>query len=123
MIGLSCVGLPLAELFASKGFPVLSLDIDVTKTERLQAGQSYIGHIPPQRGAELRKSGRFEASSNFALLVQADALLICVPTPLGAHREPDLSAVVNTALTISQYLRSRQLSTRSRFSFTCLREL
>src|SRR3954470_11687041 len=94
VIGLGYVGLPLVELFAARGFPVLGLDIDATKVEHLRAGRSYIGHIASERVAALRERARFEATSNFARLAEADAILICVPTPLGPHREPDLSAVV-----------------------------
>src|SRR5690349_9483288 len=66
VIGLGYVGLPLVELFAAKGFPVLGLDIDVRKVERLLAGESYIGHIGSDRVAGLLDSGRFEASADFA---------------------------------------------------------
>jgi UDP-N-acetyl-D-glucosamine dehydrogenase len=109
VIGLGYVGLPLVELFAAKGFPVLGLDIDPTKVDRLQAGQSYIGHIASERVAALRESGRFEATADFSRLADADAILICVPTPLGTHREPDLTAVIATGRTIGRYLRPGQL--------------
>src|SRR3954470_23249701 len=109
VIGLGYVGLPLVELFAAKGFPVLGLDIDPAKVERLQAGQSYIGHIASERVPALRDSGRFEATADFARLADADAILICVPTPLGTHREPDLGAVIATGRTIGEYLRPGQL--------------
>ncbi len=109
VIGLGYVGLPLVELFAGKGFPVLGLDIDPVKVERLQAGESYIGHITSERVAALRDSGRFEATSDFARLAEADAVLICVPTPLGKHHEPDLSAVIATGRSIGQHLRFGQL--------------
>ena len=109
VIGLGYVGLPLVEVFADKGFSVLGFDIDVTKVERLQAGESYIGHIPSERMAALRDSGRFAATSDFSRLQEADAILVCVPTPLGAHREPDLTAVLTTGQTISRYLRPGQL--------------
>ena len=109
VIGLGYVGLPLVELFAGKGFPVLGFDIDGSKVERLQAGQSYIGHISNERIATLRGSGHFEATSDFSRLREADAILICVPTPLGTHREPDLEAVIATGRSISRYLRPGQL--------------
>src|SRR4051812_29463472 len=70
VIGLGYVGLPLVELFAHGGFPVLGLDIDTSKVERLRAGQSYIGHIPSQRVAALLEGGRFEATADFARLVE-----------------------------------------------------
>jgi UDP-N-acetyl-D-glucosamine dehydrogenase len=109
IIGLGYVGLPLLELFASKGFPVLGLDIDPIKVERLGAGESYIGHIASERVQALVDSGRFQATTDFARLAEADAVLICVPTPLGAHREPDLGAVISTGRTIGKHLRAGQL--------------
>ncbi|MEA2631587.1 MAG: UDP-N-acetyl-D-glucosamine dehydrogenase, partial [Chloroflexota bacterium] len=109
VIGLGYVGLPLVELFVAKGFPVLGLDIDPVKVQRLRAGQSYIGHISADRVAAMNDSGRFEATADFARLADADAILICVPTPLGAHREPDLGAVIATGRTIGRHLRPGQL--------------
>ena len=109
VIGLGYVGLPLVELFARHGFPVLGCDIDAAKVERLQAGESYIGHIPSSRVMALRDGGKFEATNDFARLAEADAVLICVPTPLGKHREPDLSAVIATGRAIGRHLRRGQL--------------
>jgi UDP-N-acetyl-D-glucosamine dehydrogenase len=109
VIGLGYVGLPLVELFASRGFPVLGLDIDSAKVEKLEAGVSYIGHIASERVASLKACGRFAATSDFSRIVEADAILICVPTPLGAHREPDLTAVRETGRMIGRYLRPGQL--------------
>ena len=70
VIGLGYVGLPLVELFVTKGFPVLGLDIDPVKVERLQSGQSYIGHIASDRVRRCGKSGRFEATTDFARLTR-----------------------------------------------------
>jgi len=109
VIGLGYVGLPLIELFVGARFPVLGFDIDPVKVDHLQAGRSYIGHIESRRIAEMRECGRFEATVDFSRLVEADAILICVPTPLGAHREPDLSAVIGTGRAIGRYLRPGQL--------------
>jgi UDP-N-acetyl-D-glucosamine dehydrogenase len=109
VIGLGYVGLPLLELFATRGFPVLGLDIDPVKVGRLQAGLSYIGHIASERVAALRDSGRFEATTDFARLADVDAVLICVPTPLGKHHEPDLTAVMATGRAIGEHLRPGQL--------------
>ena len=109
VIGLGYGGLPLGELFAGRGFPVLGLDIDPVKVECLQAGRSYIGHIASERVAALRAGGRFAATADFARLAEVDAILICVPTPLGVHREPDLTAVVATGRAIGQHLRPGQL--------------
>jgi len=109
VIGLGYVGLPLVELFAGGGFPVLGLDIDTAKIEHLQAGRSYIGHIASERVAALRERGRFEATSDLARLADVDAIVICVPTPLGQHREPDLSAIIATGRAIGRNLRPGQL--------------
>jgi UDP-N-acetyl-D-glucosamine dehydrogenase len=109
VIGLGYVGLPLVELFAAKGFPVLGFDVDDAKVEKLRAGQSYIGHITTDRVRTLRDSGRFDATSDFSRLGEADAILICVPTPLGPCREPDLTAVIETGKAIGRYLRPGQL--------------
>jgi UDP-N-acetyl-D-glucosamine dehydrogenase len=109
VIGLGYVGLPLVELFATKGFPVLGFDIDAGKVEKLEAGESYIGHIDSARVAALRDSGRFAATADFSRLGEADAILICVPTPLGPHREPDLTPVHQTGTAIGRYLRPGQL--------------
>ena len=109
VIGLGYVGLPLVELFAGNGFPVLGFDVDVSKVERLQAGQSYIGHIASERVIALRDGGHFEATSDFTRLIEADAILICVPTPLGLYREPDLAAVIATGRSIGRSLRPGQL--------------
>ena len=109
VIGLGYVGLPLVELFAAAGFEVLGFDIDPTKVERLNRGESYIGHVNSERVAALRAGGRFAASADFARLAEVDAILICVPTPLDGHRDPDLSAVVNTGRTIGRHLRPGQL--------------
>src|ERR1700710_2357811 len=87
VIGLGYVGLPLVELFIGQGFPVLGLDIDDSKVEQLQAGKSYIGHIADGRVEALRGTGRFAATADFSRLAEVDAILICVPTPLGKHRE------------------------------------
>ena len=109
VIGLGYVGLPLVELFSAGGFPVLGFDVDDQKIERLRAGQSYIGHIPSSRIAALRDGGRFQATSDLGRLKEADAILICVPTPLGKHREPDLTAVTETGQAIAKVLRRGQL--------------
>ena len=109
VIGLGYVGLPLVELFVTKGFPVLGLDIDPVKVRRLQAGESYIGHIASDRVRALGESGRFEATTDFSRLRETAAIVICVPTPLGTHQEPDLTAVISTGRTIGTHLRPGQL--------------
>src|SRR6266478_6561126 len=96
VVGLGYVGLPLAETFASGGYPVLGFDIDPQKISKLKAGQSYIGHITSERVAELVRTGRFEATCDPACFAAADAIVICVPTPLTETREPDLSYITGT---------------------------
>ena len=109
VIGLGYVGLPLVELFASVGFRVMGFDIDAAKVEMLRSGKSYIGHIPSERIVSLRDGGRFEPTADFQRLHEADAILICVPTPLGDSREPDLAAVINTGVAIGKRIRPGQL--------------
>jgi UDP-N-acetyl-D-glucosamine dehydrogenase len=107
VIGLGYVGLPLSLQFARSGVAVLGLDIDFAKIERLNAGQSYIKHIPHEAVAAARQAGRFEASGDFSRIREADAIIICVPTPLTPGREPDLSYVLDTARAIAPHLGSQ----------------
>ena len=109
IIGLGYVGLPLALTAAGHGFRVIGLDVDPEKVARLNAGGSYIKHIPAESIRSLVEAGRFSATADFARLQEADAILICVPTPLGRHREPDLSYVARTAEAIASHLRRGQL--------------
>jgi UDP-N-acetyl-D-glucosamine dehydrogenase len=109
VVGLGYVGLPLAETFAAQGYPVLGFDIDAEKVRRLNRGESYIGHICPERIEELIASGRFEATADPARFREADAILICVPTPLTEAREPDLSYIEKTGRAIRDFLRPGQL--------------
>jgi UDP-N-acetyl-D-glucosamine dehydrogenase len=109
VVGLGYVGLPLAETFAWGGYPVLGFDVDTDKVAKLTRGESYIGHICSERVAELIGSGRFEATTDARRFAEADAVIICVPTPLGEAREPDLSYIVNTAVTLRPHLRAGQL--------------
>ena len=109
VIGLGYVGLPLVLLFAESGFRVVGFDVDPAKTEALARGESYIRHIGPERVAATFTGGRAEATNDFDRLAECDAILICVPTPLGVHREPDLKYVRMTAEAIAARLRKGQL--------------
>jgi UDP-N-acetyl-D-glucosamine dehydrogenase len=109
VIGLGYVGLPLALLFEEAGFPVLGFDVDPAKPQMLHAGESYIRHIGAERVAEAFNRGRIAATTDFDRLSDCDAILICVPTPLGKHREPDLSYIRMTAEAIAPRLRAGQL--------------
>jgi UDP-N-acetyl-D-glucosamine dehydrogenase len=136
IIGLGYVGLPLALAFAEKGFSVLGFDTDPVKVDKINRGECYIKHLDPSR--LLRAIGRhatevpgglggnsefripnsefaasvtpmLEATSDFIRLSEADAILICVPTPLGPHKEPDLQYVESSAHAIQKTLRPGQL--------------
>ncbi|HZK91257.1 MAG TPA: nucleotide sugar dehydrogenase [Stellaceae bacterium] len=109
IIGLGYVGLPLACAIAERGFTALGFDIDPAKIGVLNAGGSYIRHISADVIATLRRSGRFEATADFARLAEADAIVLCVPTPLTRQREPDLTYVVRTTESIVPHLRPGQL--------------
>ena len=109
ILGLGYVGLPLALTFTARGFPVLGFDPDGAKVERLNAGRSYIEHIPSERLAEQVDAGRFEATGDDGRLGEPDVLIVCVPTPLGAGNEPDLSYVEKSADAIAPRLRPGQL--------------
>lgn len=109
VVGLGYVGLPLALTFAEAGFPVLGFDVDAEKVEALSRGESYIDHAPAEALAPLVSSGRLEATADFDRLPEADAILLCVPTPLSPQREPDMSFVAATAETVAEGLRRGQL--------------
>jgi len=109
VIGLGYVGLPLACLFAERGFQVLGFDIDVEKADALNSGTSYIEHIPNDRIAALRDSGKFCASTDFGQLGVPSVLIICVPTPLTKYREPDLQYIEKTGAAVASALRPGQI--------------
>jgi UDP-N-acetyl-D-glucosamine dehydrogenase len=108
IVGLGYVGLPLALRYAEVGYKVIGLDIDATKVEMLNAGKSYIQHFPSTSVAAARERA-FEASSDFSHAASADALIICVPTPLNKYREPDLSFVLGTMESLVPHLRAGQV--------------
>ena len=108
VIGLGYVGLPLALLFEESGFHVLGFDVDASKTEALNRGESYIRHIGADRIAAAF-ARRARATTDFRHLAQCDAIIICVPTPLGRHREPDLKYIRMTADAIVPHLRRGHL--------------
>lgn len=108
IVGLGYVGLPLTLRYASVGFRVLGIDIDATKVSKLNKGGSYIEHIDSANIAKALENG-FEASIDFTRAGEADALIICVPTPLNAYREPDLSFVLNTIDSLLPYMRAGQI--------------
>ncbi len=109
VIGLGYVGLPLAGALLNADFNVIGLDIDARKIDALRNGETYLSHLPAGRFAEACGAGRFIPSCDFAELQAADAILICVPTPLTSYREPDLYYVEQTARAIMPHLRRGQL--------------
>jgi UDP-N-acetyl-D-glucosamine dehydrogenase len=109
IIGCGYVGLPLALRFADEGQRVTGFDTDKSKVEKLNAGQSYIQHIPAEKIRQHVQGKHFEATSDFTRLREMDAVLICVPTPLDERREPDLSYVEQTAIAIAPHLQRSQL--------------
>ena len=104
IIGLGYVGLPLAIRFARSCVKVLGIDVDPQKVELLNNGQSYIKHIEASAIAELVGAGKFLASTDFSLVKEVEAVIICVPTPLTKNREPDISFVLETGRTLGPYL-------------------
>ncbi len=108
IIGLGYVGLPLSLRYAEAGFKVLGIDIDAAKVARLNQGQSYIEHIGASAVSAAVQAG-FEATTDFSRAAEADALIICVPTPLNAYREPDLSFVLATADALLPFMRAGQV--------------
>jgi UDP-N-acetyl-D-glucosamine dehydrogenase len=103
IIGLGYVGLPLACAFAERGFPVLGFDVDPAKVARLRRGESYIGHVPHEAVRSLLARG-FEPNDSFDRLGEADAVLICVPTPLTEARAPDLTCVTDAGRAVADHL-------------------
>jgi len=109
VIGLGYVGLPLAIHFVKAGFETIGFDIDPGKVKFLEQGKTYIKHINETDVRTLKENNAFKATTDFSLLKKTDCVIVCVPTPLGSHHEPDLSFVLNTTRTIAKYLRKGQL--------------
>jgi len=109
IIGLGYVGLPMIIEFGKAGFEVIGFDLDEKKIKKLNEGRSYIKHIPSAEIKLLKKSGHFRATADFTLLKDIDCIIVCVPTPLTRHMEPDLSYVLKTTETIAKYLRKGKL--------------
>ncbi len=108
-IGLGYVGLPLSVEFATAGLPVIGFDLAADKVSALNRGESYVGDVPSSRLHPLIRAGRIEATTDFARLSECDAVIICVPTPLGKTKDPDLSMVVDATESIAARLRPGQL--------------
>ena len=110
VIGLGYVGLPLMRAFNAAGFPVIGFDVDRRKIDALHKGQNYLKHLGGDDYIrQMVASGKFDATVDFGRLGECDAVISCVPTPLGAHLEPDLSYVEQTAIDVAKTLRKGQL--------------
>lgn len=109
VIGLGYVGLPLVRTFVAAGFQTIGYDVDSEKVNSLRAGRSYIEHIPSEWIGQCMAEGKFVPTADMDRLAEADVLLICVPTPLNASRDPDLIYVESTAREIATRLRPGQL--------------
>lgn len=109
VIGLGYVGLPLAAALAESGLTVLGIDIDTTKVAHITHGESYVQDVPSEQVAELVKAGRLYATTEHGLLAEADAIIICVPTPLSKTRDPDISYIITAADQIAQHFHPGQL--------------
>ena len=109
IVGLGYVGLPLSLAYAEAGYRVLGLDINQRQVDLINQGKSYIDHIDASRIAQFRQDQRLAASTDFSKSVKADALIICVPTPLNKYREPDLSFIRATMESLLPHLRPGQV--------------
>jgi UDP-N-acetyl-D-glucosamine dehydrogenase len=109
VVGLGYVGLPLMAAFHRVGLTVLGFDIDPAKIEALKRGENYLKHLGNDLVSDMKSAGRFDITADFSRLAEPDAIIICVPTPLGSHLEPDLSYVEKTSQAIAKTLRAGQL--------------
>jgi len=108
VIGMGYVGLPLIIRFSEEGFKTVGFDVDDSKVDMLNKGSSYIKHIQPEKISSAIRQG-FSATIDFSLISDIDIIIICVPTPLGVHNEPDLSYIQSTLQSIKVHLRENQL--------------
>ncbi len=109
VVALGYVGLPLLRSFWDAGFRVIGFDVDPEKVRMLKAGENYLKHLGDDFVSRMSGSDRFEVTDDFSRLGEADAVMVCVPTPLGSHQEPDLSFVEHAADDIAKTLRAGQL--------------
>jgi UDP-N-acetyl-D-glucosamine dehydrogenase len=109
IVGLGYVGLPLARAFCQQDVQVVGFDIDQEKIDLIEADQSYIKHISNEAIAGMRAEGLFQVTNDFSKIADVDVIIICVPTPLSKHREPDLGPVLGTGRAIMPHLQKGQL--------------
>src|SRR6185503_3381268 len=109
VIGLGYVGLPLAVEFGRAGFIVIGFEVDTTRIDIINKGESYIPDVPSQIVQQLVERGKLSATADFSKLGETDAVIVCVPTPLRKTKEPDISYILAAAEQVTRYLRSPQL--------------
>jgi len=109
VIGLGYVGLPLAVAFAREGFDVTGIDQDASKIRSINSGKNYIGDVDSSDLKKLARSKKIRATDNYGELIHADAICICVPTPLDKNKQPDISFVTSTAEKLSKIIHKDQL--------------
>ena len=109
VIGLGYVGLPLAVEFGQRGLKVIGFDLDRSRVDQINSGQSYIPDVPTQMVAALVERGKLSAATDFSHLADTDAVIICVPTPLRKTKEPDISYILAAAEQVKAHLHSPQL--------------
>ena len=109
VIGLGYVGLPLLHAFHKAGHPVIGFDVDPRKIDALHKGENYLKHLGADMVANMKSAGRFDATADMSRLKEADAVIVCVPTPLGRHMEPDMSFIEKASDDIAKTLRPGQL--------------
>ena len=109
VVGLGYVGLPLARAMHRAGFRVVGYDVDERKLEMLERGESYLKHLGEDLFSELAESDRFTPTTDPRALADADVVILCVPTPLGRHREPDMRFIVNSTRMVAETLHDGQL--------------
>lgn len=109
VVGLGYVGLPIVRAYHEQGYRVIGYDKDQRKLDMLSRGETYLDHLGPELSQVLSTSDRFTPTADPADLAKADAILLCVPTPLGRHNEPDLSFVHSSSRMVGEHLREGQL--------------
>lgn len=109
IVGMGYVGLPLALLFVRQGYRLLGFDIDDGKVEALKAGRSYLSHIGHEEIRSARDGGLFDVTTDFSRVNEVHAILLCVPTPLTEHRQPDMTYIEDTCRTLAPNLVAGQL--------------
>ncbi|GAG53756.1 unnamed protein product [marine sediment metagenome] len=109
VIGLGYVGLPLADALHSGGLSIIGFDVDESKITSLGKGENYLKHLGSDLTARLSESNRFSSTTDFTRLQEVDVIIVCVPTPVGSHLEPDLSYVLESGRAIGEALRPGQL--------------